>query len=169
MHAPTPESVFIQRVRPNSGDISIPTYQTEGSSGLDLAADCTHPVVIEPGQRVLIPTGWAIQLPPGLEAQVRPRSGLALKHGITLLNSPGTIDADYRGEIQVLLINLGTTSYTVEPGHRIAQLVISPIIRVEMLIKDCLATSERGQGGFGHTGVALPHTSSKGSSEGPGK
>lgn len=152
------EIVYFRRVRPDSGNAILPMYQTPGASGMDLSANCTNPVVIAPGGRALIPTGWAIELPAGLEAQVRPRSGLALKHGITLLNSPGTIDADYRGEIQVLLINLGSTEYTVEAGHRIAQLVVAPVIRVDPQIRTCLSDSQRGEGGFGHTGITAKNT-----------
>lgn len=130
----------------------LPAYQTEASSGMDLIAQLPQALVLAPMARALVPSGIAIALPPGLEAQVRPRSGLALKHGITVLNSPGTIDADYRGEIKVLLINLGTDPYTIEPLTRIAQLVIAPVSRIQWELSSQLPTSERNDGGFGSTG-----------------
>jgi dUTP diphosphatase len=118
---------------------------------MDLLADVIDPVELAPCGRALIPTGIAIELPPGFEAQVRPRSGLALRHGVTLLNSPGTIDSDYRGEIQVLMINLGDQPCTVRRGDRIAQMIVAPVVRAELRAVDALSTSHRG--GFGHTGV----------------
>ncbi len=130
----------------------LPHYMTADSAGADLIAAIKEPVVIEPGQWRLIGTGIAIALPPGYEAQVRPRSGLAARHGITCLNTPGTIDADYRGEIKVILINLGQQPYTVQPGERIAQLVIAPVLQASWVVNDSLPASERGDGGFGHTG-----------------
>lgn len=119
---------------------------------MDLPADLDAPAVLQPGERRLIPTGIAIQLPSGYEAQVRPRSGLALRHGITLLNSPGTIDADYRGEIQVLLINQSTEPYAVRRGDRIAQLIVAPVSRAVWVTAEDLEGTKRGSGGFGHTG-----------------
>ena len=132
---------------------SLPTYATEFSSGMDLRADLTEAVSLLSGERKLIPTGLFIELPKGFEAQVRPRSGLALKQGITCLNSPGTIDADYRGEIGVLLINLSSENQVIQPGDRIAQLVIQPVVQGKWEPVDVLAETERGEGGFGHTGV----------------
>ena len=128
----------------------LPAYATPASAGVDLRAVEKH--VLQPGERALVPTGIRIALPVGYEAQVRPRSGLALKHGIMLVNSPGTIDADYRGEIQVILMNLGDAPFTVEPGDRIAQMVIAPVSRVDWLEADALDETERGPGGFGSTG-----------------
>ncbi len=125
---------------------------SEQAAGLDLAAALDEPVTLAPGERALVGTGLAIALDPGFEAQVRPRSGLALKHGVTLLNSPGTIDADYRGEVRVLLVNLGHETVTIQPGDRIAQMVIAPVTRVECIESDSLDDTTRGSGGFGHTG-----------------
>ncbi len=133
--------------------IQLPTYMSSHASGMDLQAACSEPIQIPPGERVLIPTGFAIAIPEGYEAQIRPRSGLAMKHGITCLNSPGTIDADYRGEIKVLLINLGQEAFTLQPGDRIAQMVIQKVERVEWREVESLSESDRGQGGFGSTGV----------------
>ena len=130
--------------------LPLPTYATEGSAGLDLRADVS--VRLEPGQRALVPTGIAIELPPGYEAQVRPRSGLALRHGLTLLNAPGTIDSDYRGEIGVILINLGQEVVELERGSRIAQLVVAKVETVHLEEVGSLGGSERGKGGFGHSG-----------------
>ena len=134
----------------------LPSYSTPDSAGLDLRAKLDAPVVLEPGQRALVPTGLHFALPQGFEAQVRPRSGLAYKHGVTVLNSPGTIDADYRGDVGVILINHGPETFTVENGERIAQLVLARYDRVEWdLIESVeqLPASVRGQGGFGHTGT----------------
>ncbi len=131
----------------------LPIYATEFSSGMDLRADLKEAVSLLSGERKLIPTGLFIELPKGFEAQVRPRSGLALKQGITCLNSPGTIDADYRGEIGVLLINLSSENQVIQPGDRIAQLVIQPVVQCKWEAVDVLADSQRGEGGFGHTGV----------------
>lgn len=142
----------IKRLQHNQ-DLPLPQYATELSSGMDLYACVDVPVKIKPFQRALIPTGISIELPPGYEAQVRPRSGLALKHGITVLNTPGTIDADYRGEIGVILINLGSQDFTVERGMRIAQLVISPIVRAEIVEVKELQETVRGNSGFGSTGI----------------
>lgn len=132
---------------------SAPSYATPHSAGLDLRAHLESPVVLAPGQRALIPTGLFLELPEGTEAQVRPRSGLAFKHGITVLNSPGTIDADYRGEVGVLLINLGQEPFTVNDGERIAQLVVATYVRATFEEVADLRATERGAGGFGHTGT----------------
>lgn len=130
-----------------------PFYATEQSAGMDLHAANDQPLVLAPMQRALVPTGLYMELPVGYEAQIRPRSGLAYKHGLTVLNSPGTIDADYRGEIKVLLINLGQAPFTVQPGERIAQMVVAAHARVQWKVVDDLNTSTRGEGGFGHTGT----------------
>jgi dUTP pyrophosphatase len=130
----------------------LPVYQTAGSSGLDLRANIAEPIEISPLQRVLIPTGLAIAIPPEYEGQIRPRSGLAFQHGITCLNSPGTIDSDYRGEIQVILINLGQEPYRIHPGERIAQLVVCPVVSAEIELVNELEVTVRNKGGFGHTG-----------------
>jgi len=132
--------------------LSLPDYMTEHSSGMDLLAACSEAVLLEPGHRTLMPTGIAISLPPGSEAQVRPRSGLAIKHGITLLNTPGTIDADYRGEIKVILINHGQETFEITRGMRIAQLVIGEVVKAKLTTVDNLDVTCRGSGGFGHTG-----------------
>lgn len=136
----------------NKGRHPLPQYATPQSAGLDLRANLDRSVMLEPGQRALIPTGLYLELPEGTEAQVRPRSGLAFKHGITVLNSPGTIDADYRGEVGVLLVNLGQETFEVRDGERIAQLVVARYERVTFAEVADLALSERGVGGFGHTG-----------------
>jgi dUTP pyrophosphatase len=132
---------------------SLPEYATDGAAGMDLRALLYEPVVIAPGKRALIPTGLRIELPLGFEAQVRARSGLAAKHGIGLMNGVGTIDSDYRGEIQVCLLNLGEDTFTVSNGDRIAQMVIARHVRATLAQVDALDGSERGEGGFGHTGV----------------
>lgn len=136
----------------NSSHHPLPQYATPLSAGLDLRANLEAPVTLQPMERRLVPTGLRIALPEGYEAQVRPRSGLALKHGITLLNTPGTIDADYRGEIGVIMVNLSTEPFTVEDGERIAQLVIARYEQAEWQETDVLDETERGEGGFGHTG-----------------
>jgi dUTP pyrophosphatase len=145
-------NVKITRLRDNN-DLPLPFYATEGSAGMDLFADVTEDVILKPGEIKLIPTGIAIELPPGYEAQIRPRSGLALNHGITLLNSPGTIDSDYRGEIKLILINLGKNDFVVKRGDRIAQMVISKYVRIEWDEVKELNITKRGAGGFGHTGI----------------
>lgn len=137
----------------NSGKQPLPVYATEQSAGMDLRADIEEPVVLKPFSRALIPTGLHIQLPAGYEAQIRPRSGLALKHGITVLNTPGTVDADYRGDIGVILINMSAETFTVNPGERIAQMVISEYVQGTLIPVESLESSERGEDGFGHTGV----------------
>lgn len=134
-------------------DAIVPEYATEGAAGLDLCARISHEIFLHPGVRFTCPTGIAIELPEGFEAQIRPRSGLAKKHGVTVLNAPGTIDFDFRGEIGVILINLGDEAFTIKPGDRIAQMVIAPFIRVELEQSGQLSDTERGDGGFGSTGV----------------
>ena len=128
-------------------------YATAQSAGMDLRANLTEPIVLQPMERVLVPTGLHIALPAGYEAQVRPRSGLALKHGVTVLNAPGTIDADYRGEVGVVLINLSQEDFVVNDGERIAQMVIARYEKAELIEVECLDETERGEGGYGHTGV----------------
>lgn len=137
----------------NRGTQQLPAYATPQSAGMDLRANVSEPVTLLPMERRIIPTGLYIALPPGYEAQVRPRSGLALKHGITVLNSPGTIDADYRGEIGVLLINLSSEPFVIEAGERIAQMVVARHEQGEFEIVEQLDQTERGEGGYGHTGV----------------
>ena len=137
----------------NKGHQPLPQYATTQSAGLDLRANLDAPVTLQPMQRHLIPTGLHIALPAGFEAQVRPRSGLALRHGITVLNSPGTIDADYRGEVMVLLVNLGEEPFVVNAGERIAQLIVARYEQVTLVPTDSLDATERGEGGYGHTGV----------------
>ncbi len=138
---------------PHGADLALPGYATEQSAGMDLLAAIEAEVVLAPGERRLIPSGIAIALPAGLEAQVRPRSGLALKHGVTVLNSPGTVDADYRGEIGVILINLGQEPFTIQRGDRIAQLVIASHAQARWRVVEALEDSARGAGGFGSTGT----------------
>ncbi len=130
----------------------LPAYQSEGASGADLRAKLDEAVVLLPRQRALIPTGIRLQIPRGLEAQIRPRSGLAAKNGVTVLNSPGTIDSDYRGEVKIVLINLSETEFVIRPGDRIAQIVFSPVTRVVFRRAETVAETERGDGGFGSTG-----------------
>lgn len=134
-------------------DIPLPAYATAGAAGMDLCAAVDQEVTLAPGERWLISTGIRIALPSGYEAQVRPRSGLAMRHGIGMVNSPGTVDADYRGVIQVVLINLGQEPFTVRRGDRIAQMVVAPVTRVEWEPVESLPASDRGDGGFGHTGI----------------
>lgn len=131
----------------------LPTYGSQLASGADLRAYIETDVVLEPGATLLIPTGIHVAIPEGYEIQVRPRSGLALKHGITVLNTPGTIDADYRGELGIILINHGKKSFTVSPGMRLAQIVLAPVVQAEFLIVESLEATTRGEGGFGHTGT----------------
>jgi dUTP pyrophosphatase len=143
--------IEIKRVRPGVAQVDLPAYMTEGAVGMDLCADVTHELTLAPMARILIPTGVAIALPVGFEAQIRPRSGLALKHGLTLVNSPGTIDSDYRGEIQVIAINFGAEPITIAPGQRIAQMVVQRVVRVQWHEVEELPGSARRDGGFGHT------------------
>lgn len=143
--------IQIRRVRARERELSLPAYMTEGSAGMDLAADLERDLTLAPLERALIPTGIAIALPPGLEAQIRPRSGLALKEGVTLINSPGTIDSDYRGEIQLIAVNLGREAVTIRRGQRVAQMVVQRVCRIEWREVPELPASERQEGGFGHT------------------
>ena len=133
-------------------NVTLPKYETEGSAGLDVRANIIEPIVLKSLERVLIPTGLKIAIPEGYEVQVSPRSGLAIKHGITMLNSPGTIDSDYRGEIKVIAVNLSNETYTIEPNERIAQLVLNKVEQIEFVEVDELDATNRGEGGFGHTG-----------------
>lgn len=149
-----PTSIRCRRIRPErDSDIPLPRYMTPTAAGMDICAAVEEPVVLEPGEIRMIPTGLAIALPEGFEAQIRPRSGLAVKHGIGIINSPGTIDADYRGEIQVALINLGKKPFSCSRADRIAQVVINRVSRMHMELVDELEPSRRNDGGFGHTGV----------------
>jgi dUTP pyrophosphatase len=145
-------SVAILRL-PHGHDLALPSYATADSAGMDLIAAVADAIALEPGERTLVPTGIAIALPQGFEAQVRPRSGLALKFGVTTLNTPGTIDADYRGEIGVILINHGRERVTIKRGDRIAQLVVAPVTRVQWDPRDSLESTARGAGGFGSSGI----------------
>jgi len=131
----------------------MPSYETEFSAGMDLRANLKNNIILKPLERTLIPTGLFIELPAGFEAQIRPRSGMAFKHGISVLNTPGTIDADYRGEIKVILVNLSNDEYTIKNGDRIAQMVISKHERIKPVSADSLSETKRGDGGFGHTGT----------------
>ncbi len=134
-------------------DLPLPSYESEHAAGMDICADLDRPMTLAPGERMLIGTGLRVAIDPGCEIQVRPRSGLAAKYGVTILNTPGTIDADYRGEIRIILINLGSGPYTVHRGDRVAQLVPAPVLRASIQLADSLDTTARGSGGFGHTGV----------------
>lgn len=147
----TYQTIAVKRLR-SSSDIPLPSYMTAHSAGMDLYADIQDDIFLLPGERILVPTGIAIALQEGYEAQIRPRSGLALKHGIALVNSPGTIDADYRGEIGIIMINFGREPFTIKRGERIAQMVVASFSRVTW--EECadLESSDRGSGGFGHTG-----------------
>jgi dUTP pyrophosphatase len=136
----------------NQSPNALPEYATEGSAGMDLRANLAAPLVLRPMERQLVPTGLFVELPQGYEAQVRPRSGLAIKHGITCLNSPGTIDSDYRGEIKVILINLSQEEQTLHPGDRIAQMVVSPVVQIGWETVEAIGETARNAGGFGHTG-----------------
>jgi len=147
---------------PHGADLELPSYETEDAAGMDLRAAVTDDVVLAPGARALIPTGMAIALPSGYEAQVRPRSGLALRNGISLVNTPGTIDADYRGEVGVIIINHGDTPFTVDRGMRIAQMVIAPVTQANWVETDNLSDTARGAGGFGSTGTADKSKTQKG-------
>jgi len=141
------------QILPHFEGLELPQYMSSSASGFDLLAACAEPVTLLPGQRARIPTGIAIELPHGLEAQVRPRSGLAYKYGITLLNTPGTIDADYRGEVQVIVVNFGEESFSITRGMRIAQVVLSEVVKANFKVADTLNATRRGNGGFGHTGI----------------
>jgi dUTP pyrophosphatase len=141
------------QILPHAQNLSLPSYATEQSAGMDLSAAIDGQLELAPGQRALVPTGIAIALPPGHEAQIRPRSGLAAKNGVTVLNTPGTIDADYRGEIKVILINLGQETFTIERGMRIAQMIVARHERATWDVVDFLDETKRGSGGFGSTGT----------------
>lgn len=136
-----------------TGDLSLPSYHSEHAAGMDVQAAVADEMAIAQGEIALVPTGFAVAIPPGYEIQVRPRSGLALNHGLTLINSPGTIDSDYRGEVKIALINLGRAPFVVKRGDRIAQLVLAPVIRAHLQLVGKLAATARADGGFGHTGV----------------
>jgi len=142
--------ILIKRL---SKEVSLPKYETSGSSGMDLAANIDSNINIDPGKTAIIPTGLALSIPQGFEVQIRPRSGLAAKQKISVLNTPGTIDADYRGEIKVILINLGKETFKVEKGLRIAQMVVCPVVQAQLKEVDDLSETERGKGGFGSTGT----------------
>jgi dUTP pyrophosphatase len=145
-------TVDLARAHDNDVDVPPPRYQTEGAAGMDLHAAIAAPLTLAPGERALVPTGWSVAIPPGFEGQVRPRSGLALRHGVTVLNAPGTIDADYRGEIKVVLVNHGQAPFPIERADRIAQLVICPVAYAELRILEALDATDRGAGGYGSTG-----------------
>jgi dUTP pyrophosphatase len=147
----TPIKVLVTR-RAGCEDLPLPAYQTDGAAGMDLAAAVDAPLALAPGERALVPCGLYIALPAGYEAQVRPRSGLSLRHGVTMVNTPGTVDCDYRGELQVILINHGREPFVVTRGMRIAQLVIAPVTKAELVEVAALPESRRGVKGFGHTG-----------------
>lgn len=139
--------------KPGAEDVPLPRYMSEHASGMDVCAAVDEPVTLEPGEVKLIPTGLFLAIPPGYEVQVRPRSGLAVAHGLTIVNAPGTIDSDYRGEVGVILGNIGRQPFTVERGMRIAQLVVQPVVRAELVEREELPTTGRAAGGFGHTGL----------------
>jgi len=150
---PTQHEVTIGiQVMPEAEGLPLPRYETADAAGMDLRAAVSEEIVIAPGQRALITTGLRLAIPPGYEGQVRPRSGLAIKHGITLLNAPGTIDADFRGAVQVILANLGQEPFTIRRGDRIAQLIVAPVTRAAWGVQENLDDTARGEGGFGHTG-----------------
>jgi dUTP pyrophosphatase len=162
MRKPYGSSLRIKVVRlPHAGDLPLPAYQSEGAAGIDLLAAVEKQLILKPGARALVPTGLTLEVPRGFEAQVRPRSGLALKHGITVLNSPGTIDSDYRGEVQVLLINLGDKPFVIGRGERIAQLVVQRVQRAGLSETVGLTGTRRGAGGFGSTGTAVAASAPK--------
>jgi len=144
--------INVKRVSTDFNDIPLPVYATEGSSGLDVRAAVVEEIILKPGKVLLVPTNLLVEIPAGYEIQVRPRSGLAAKHSIGILNSPGTIDSDYRGEVKIILMNFSGEDFPVKRGERIAQLVISKVYRAEFIEKKELNDSERGEGGFGHTG-----------------
>jgi len=143
---------------PHAADLPLPAYESAGAAGMDLSAANMEAVVLRPMERALVPTGLVLQLEPGFEAQIRPRSGLAIKHGITVLNTPGTIDADYRGEVQVILVNLGVEPFTVTRGMRIAQMVVAPVTAVTVIEVDSVDETSRAAGGFGSTGLLRDRT-----------
>ncbi len=142
------------RLEPDCQDLGLPQYMSTGASGLDLKAAVTEPVTIKPGQWQLVPTGLSLAIPPGFEGQIRPRSGLALRYGITCLNTPGTIDADYRGPIGIILINLGNQDFIVSRGDRVAQIIFTQVTQAKLVLVSALTSTQRGSGGFGHTGTS---------------
>ncbi len=144
--------VLIERL-PEAHDLPLPSYATEGSAGMDLQAAIDEELTLLPGARALVSTGIRIAIPKGYEAQIRPRSGLAIKYGLTLVNSPGTIDSDYRGTVQVAIINLGSEPIVIRRGDRIAQMILAPVVQAKLIESDSLPETDRGDGGFGHTGV----------------
>ena len=144
------EKVVVKVVKEEN--VSLPKYETSGSAGMDVRANIEEPIILGSLERVLVPTGLKIAIPEGYEVQVRPRSGLAIKHGITLLNTPGTIDSDYRGELKIIMVNLSKDEYTINPQERIGQLVLNKVAQMELVEVDSLDETERGAGGFGHTG-----------------
>ncbi len=146
-------SVAVKRL-PHNADLPLPAYESAAAAGMDLPAAVEQDLILAPGERTLVPTGLAIALPEGYEAQVRPRSGLAARNGVTVLNTPGTVDADYRGEVKVILANLGNENFTIERGMRIAQMVIAPVVQASLQEADELPETARGEGGFGSTGTA---------------
>ena len=146
------QKLLIRRME-NNPDLPLPEYETKSAAGLDLPAAVSQDLTLDPGGHALIPTGLSVALPAGFEAQIRPRSGLAAKNGITVLNSPGTIDADYRGEINVILINLGKEPFTISRGMRVAQMIIAPVTQIDVLEVEKLDETARGTGGFGSTGI----------------
>lgn len=147
-----PIEIYFQRLAHSDG-LPLPAYQTTESAGMDIYSANSQPIELLPGKRLLIPTGFKMAMPRGYEAQIRPRSGLAYKHGITMLNSPGTIDSDYRGEVKVLAVNLGDQPFIINRGERIAQMVIAPVLNISTLEVDQLPETDRGSGGFGSTGL----------------
>jgi dUTP pyrophosphatase len=144
--------VRIARVNTDLNDIPLPAYATEGSSGMDIHAAVESEMTVKPGETVLVPSGFQLEIPQGFEAQVRPRSGLAIKHGVGILNAPGTIDSDYRGELKIILTNFGKNDFVIRRGDRVAQLVIAPVIRAQWEEVKSVDRTPRGSGGFGHTG-----------------
>lgn len=147
-----PIKIYFQKLD-HGKDLPLPHYKTDEAAGLDLYAATGEPFILKPGERALIPTGFKMAMPAGYEAQIRPRSGLAYKHGITMLNTPGTIDSDYRGEVKVLAINLGSEDFTIHHGDRIAQMIVAPVLRAAPVSVEELPQSKRGEGGFGSTGM----------------
>lgn len=145
-------NLHIKRISKSFSDISLPQYETEGSSGMDIRAAVEEPIILQPGKGILVPTNISVEIPIGFEIQVRPRSGLAAKYGIGVLNSPGTIDSDYRGEIKIILFNFGEKEFIINKGDRIAQLVVAKVILANLIESKKLNSSDRGEGGFGHTG-----------------
>ena len=147
----TPEIAVVRL--PEGDGLPLPAYMTHGAAGADVVAAVERDLVLAPGQRAVVPTGFALEVPPGYEVQIRPRSGLAAKHGVTCLNSPGTIDSDYRGPVGVVLVNLGHEPFVVRRGERIAQLIVAPVVQADFREVEALAVTARGQGGFGSTGT----------------